>query len=120
MRVFYEVAHRPLFTVGRTHSLNDAIRLCGGVNVFETLAMPGPAVGIEAVLGADPEVIIGAVYPPPPAGELGVLSEWLRWPGVDAVADGNVYTLDPTVMARPTPRMLDGVAQLCELIDRAR
>ena len=120
VRVFYEVAHQPLFTVGRAHSLNDAIRLCGGTNVFEALVMPGPSVSVESVLGADPEVIIGALYPPPPDGELGELSEWLRWPGVDAVADGHGYTLDPSVMARPTPRLLDGVARLCELIDRAR
>ena len=120
MRVFYEVAHQPLFTVGGAHSLNDAIRLCGGVNVFERLALPSPSVGVEAVLGADPEVIVGADYPPPPPGELGVLSDWLRWTGVAAVADGHVYALDPVVMARPTPRLLDGVATLCELIDRAR
>lgn len=120
VRVYYQVADRPLFTIGGMHSLNDAISLCGGVNVFAAIDHPAPAVDVESVLGRDPEVIVGGLYPLPAPGELGALAAWLQWDGVAAVQAGHVYPLDASLMGRATPRLLDGVARLCELIDRAR
>lgn len=120
IRVYYQVAERPLFTIGGTHSLNDAISLCGGVNIFAAINHPAPAVDVESVLGRNPEVIVGGLHPLPAPGELGPLAAWLRWDGVAAVQGGHVYPLDASLMGRATPRLLDGVARLCELIDRAR
>ncbi|MEX0900654.1 MAG: cobalamin-binding protein [Gammaproteobacteria bacterium] len=120
VRVYYQVADRPLFTIGGTHSLNDAISLCGGENVFAAIDHPAPAVDIESVLGRDPQVIVGGLHPLPAAGGLGALAAWLKWDGVAAVRAGHVYPLDASLMGRATPRLLDGVARLCDLIDRAR
>ncbi len=120
VRVFYQVAVRPLFTIGGAHSLNDAITLCGGDNVFADINHPAPAVDVETVLGRNPEVIIGSLYPPPAPGTLGALATWRQWDGVAAVQNGHLYPLDASLMGRATPRLLDGVARLCELIDRAR
>lgn len=120
VRVFYQVADRPLYTVGATHILSDAIRLCGGVNVFAALDVVAPAVTVEAVVEADPEVIVGGVYPPPVDGALGGLAHWRRWPGITAVGAGRLYPLDAGVMGRPTAGLLDGVERLCEAIDAAR
>lgn len=120
IRVYYQVAERPLFTIGGTHSLNDAISLCGGVNIFAAINHPAPAVDVESVLGRNPEVIVGGLHPLPAPGELGPLAAWLHWDGVAAVRGGHVYALDASLMGRATPRLLDGVARLCELIDRAR
>lgn len=120
VRVYYQVAERPLFTIGGAHSLNDAIALCGGVNVFSDIDHPAPAVDVESVLGRNPEVIVGGLHPLPEPGDLGALAAWLQWEGVAAVQQGHVYPLDASLMGRATPRLLDGVASLCELIDRAR
>lgn len=120
IRVYYQVAERPLFTIGGAHSLNDAISLCGGVNVFAAIDHPAPAVDVESVLGRDPEVIVGGLHPLPAPGELGPLAAWLQWDGIAAVQGGHVYPLDASLMGRATPRLLDGVAALCEVIDLAR
>lgn len=119
VRVFYEIAPRPLITIGARHSLHDAIVTCGGANVFGGLETIAPAVTLEAVIGTAPEVIVAGVHPyPPQSTELE--SRWARWPGVPAVREGRVHALDASVMGRPTPRLLDGVEMLCSLLESAR
>ena len=120
VRVFYQIADRPLYTIGDDHILTDAIELCGGVNVFAGLDAVAPNVTVEAVIAADPQVIVGGVYPPPEQGELGGLAHWLRWPRVSAVAAGRLHPLDASLLGRPTVRLLDGVEQLCTAIDSVR
>jgi iron complex transport system substrate-binding protein len=119
VRVFYQVADRPLYTVGARHSLNDAIELCGGINVFGGLDSVAPAVTVESVLGAGPEVILTGVHPFPVA-DPGVLASWNRWQRIPAARGNHLYQLDAGVMGRPTLRLLDGVAEMCARIDRAR
>lgn len=58
--VFYQVWTRPLLTVNATTLIGDVITLCGGANIFGHLPMQAPRVGIEAVIEADPQVILAA------------------------------------------------------------
>lgn len=119
VRVFYQVSARPLYTIGGGHSLNDAIEACGGRNVFKNLDAMAPVVTTESVLGENPQIITGGVFPFP-AEDPGELSAWRRWTRIDAVRDNHLYQLDASIMGRPTPRILEGVDMLCERIDRAR
>ena len=48
-------------TLNGEHLFSDVLRLCGGRNVFAALPALAPQVDIEAVLAADPEVIVVAV-----------------------------------------------------------
>src|SRR4029453_14689610 len=54
VRVFYEIWDAPLYTIGGGHLITEAIRLCGGENVFAALTLPAPAVDVEAGWGAGP------------------------------------------------------------------
>jgi len=56
--VFYQVWDRPLYTLNDDHVASDILRLCGGRNLFGALKTIAPEVGIEAVIEADPEVIL--------------------------------------------------------------
>ena len=58
VRVFYQVWDKPLYTLSGKHILTDAMHLCGGVNVFDKLAVTAPVVTLESVLQENPEVII--------------------------------------------------------------
>jgi iron complex transport system substrate-binding protein len=117
LRVFYQVSDVPLFTLGGQHLVSQAIAQCGGRNVFASLALPAPQVGIEAVLAADPQVIV--------AGTDGAkrprwLDDWLQWPGLAAVRRRDLYVVDANLLHRPGPRFADGVAQLCDALSKAR
>jgi iron complex transport system substrate-binding protein len=115
--VFYEIWDRPLMTIGGRQVMTDVLRLCGGKNVFEGLDPLAPTVSIEAVIAADPAVIIDS-------SSLGngeeVLARWRRRGAMTAVRHGNLFTIPSDLIARPSPRILDGAERLCEILDEAR
>lgn len=117
VRVFYEVWNQPLMTVGGGQIISDAIRLCGGENVFAALKPMAAAVTVEAVLAADPEAIVASGM-----GEERPewLDEWRRWPALTAVARDNLFFVPPDHLQRHTPRILDGIERLCQHLETAR
>lgn len=117
VRVFYQVWAEPLMTLGGRHVVSEAIALCGGRNVFAQLTPIAPHVSTEAVLAADPEVIVTAE---PGARPSGALAQWQRFGGLTAVRRGQLVTLDADRINRHVPRIVDEIAVLCAAIDRAR
>jgi len=117
VRVFYEIWNAPLYTVGGDHLISQALRVCGGENVFAALTLPAPGVSVEAVLAAQPQAILagaeGAVRP-------AWLDDWKRWPTLPAVARGNLFTVDANLLHRAGPRFVDGVEMLCATLAEAR
>ncbi|MGE5161934.1 MAG: cobalamin-binding protein [Betaproteobacteria bacterium] len=117
VRVFYQVWSDPLMTLGGRHLVSEGIALCGGRNVFADLAPMAPRVSTEAVLAADPEVIVTAE---PGGHPSGALESWKRFARVTAVRRDLLFTLDADRINRNGPRIVDEIAALCEAIDRAR
>jgi iron complex transport system substrate-binding protein len=115
--VFYQVWDRPLMTVNGQHLISDVIRLCGGRNVFAGLPALAPQITTEAVLAANPEVIVAAGGEEPAED---VLAHWKRWPGLAAAVNNYLYVIDRDLMVRQTPRILQGAGQLCSLLDKVR
>ena len=117
VRVFYQIWTAPLMTVGGPQIISDAIRLCGGENVFGHLNQMSPTVSVETVLQADPEAIVatgmGDARPE-------WLNDWNKWTRMTAVKRGNLFHINPDIMQRHTPRILDGTEQLCADLDIAR
>lgn len=114
LRVFYQVSWRPLYTIGGRQVISQVIELCGGRNVFDDQATLAPAVGLEAVVARDPEVILASER------QAAELAEWGRWANLAAVAGGHLYTVPADLLARPAPRILEGARAVCAALDRAR
>ena len=117
VRVFYQIWKSPLTTIGGPQIISDAIRLCGGENVFAQLKQMAPTVSLEAVLETDPEVIVATGMGD---SRPDWLSDWDKWTRMTAVKQGNLFHINPDVMQRHTPRILDGIDQLCGYLDTAR
>lgn len=117
LRVFYQVWDQPLMTVNREELISKAISLCGGVNIFADLPRLVPRVSVEAVLAEDPEVIVTAGRGDT---DRAWLAYWQQYPGMRAVAAGNLYLEPPSLLQRPTLRMLEGVRHLCTTLEQAR
>lgn len=114
---FYQIWKQPLMTVNDKQIISDAIRLCGGRNVFGSLPVLAPTVTVEAVLAANPEAIV--------ASGMGDerpewLDDWRRWKSITAVARGNLYFIPPQEIQRHTPRLLDGAEKLCHALEATR
>jgi iron complex transport system substrate-binding protein len=115
--VFYQIWDRPLYTLNDAQIASDALRVCGGRNVFGGLKVVAPEVGIEAVLQADPEAIMaGRRHDPANPG----LKLWEPYTGMTAVKRGNLLTVNGELLTRPGPRAVEGAEQLCEMLDEVR
>ncbi|WP_408415666.1 cobalamin-binding protein [Paraburkholderia strydomiana] len=119
--VFYQVWDQPLMTLNGEHMVSDVIELCGGRNVFAKLQPLVPTVSTEAVLAANPQVIVtaapGATKPDTTLPQLGA---WRAWPRLSAVANNNLFSIDGDLINRPAPRIALGAKQMCEDLDLAR
>jgi iron complex transport system substrate-binding protein len=112
--VFLEIWHRPMLTVNGAHLISDALRLCGGRNVFAAARTLTPLVSREEVLDARPEAIVtggfGSEAP----------QAWRGLELVSAVRGGRIYAIDPDLLHGQGPRIIEGVRALCERLDLAR
>ena len=72
--VFIQLDDQPVYTVNGRHIISEVVELCGGRNVFADLPQLAPPVSLEAVIAADPEVIVSTddtIADP--------LAMWRRW-----------------------------------------
>lgn len=117
VRTFYQVWVNPLMTANANHFIGHAISLCGGANIFGDLQRLTPRISKEAVLAANPEVIIaGGMGEDDP----GWLDDWRAYSNLNAVRSDNLFFVPPSTLQRPSPRLLDGITLLCKHLDTAR
>ena len=117
IKVFYQIWNKPLMTISGKHLISDIISLCGGENVFASLSTLTPQISLESVLQSKSEVIV--------SGGMGKarpdwLDDWKAWPALAAVKNEQLYYIDPALMQRVGPRILDGADKLCEIFDKVR
>jgi iron complex transport system substrate-binding protein len=116
LRVFYQIWDRPLFTVNREQLISDVLTLCGGHNVFANTASLVPAVSVEAVVAARPDVILGGSEVD---SSEGFIAAW-RHTGLSSVQQVPVYYVPPDLVQRQTPRVLEAAQLICRDLDEAR
>ena len=115
--IFYQVWNEPIITINREHFIGKVIELCGGNNIFGDINKLTPRPNLEAILQANPQTIIASGM----GNKRPVwLEDWQRWPQMQAVANGHVYFLNADLINRPTPRLLDAVEQMCQLLEQVR
>jgi iron complex transport system substrate-binding protein len=118
VRVFWQLWHEPLMTINREHLISEAMRSCGGVNVFAELPLLTPSVSWEAVIAADPQLIASSGR-----REDGVrdFATWRRLAkNVDAVKRQRFTSIDGNLIGRMGPRFVDGATALCRAVDEGR
>ena len=115
VRSFYQVWDKPLYTLNGQHIVSDALRLCGGENIFAKLSVTAPVVSVEGVLQENPEAIFATAEK-----NYGGVSLWKPYPTLSAVRNDNLFTIDGNLLNRAGPRMIAGAEQLCEKLEIAR
>jgi len=114
IRVFFQISDQDLYTVSGQHLIGQAINLCGGVNLFDSVPISVPLANLESVLRGQPDIIFITRLPESPVS---------TWEGRWSKLIGNnlrVYPIDPNLISRPSTRMLDGVELMCDVIRNVR
>ena len=117
VRTFYQIWNDPFITLNGDHLVSDVIELCGGINVFGESIPLVPYVNIEAIMAADPQVIIASGST---MNNEQWRDSWKDWQGISAVTNGDIYLIPPDLMQRHSSRILDGAEYMCDFLQRAR
>lgn len=114
---FYQFWNDPIYTINGEHIISHVMQLCGGKNIFAKMPILSAQVSLEAVISANPDVIIASgIDETRPAW----LDDWSRWPKMTAVKNNHIYYIPPDLIQRHTPRVLEGASMMCEFLDEAR
>jgi iron complex transport system substrate-binding protein len=114
VRYFYQIWQKPLMTLNGEHLISQALKICGGRNIFSELIPTAPTVNSESVIQRNPEVIFMS------SEEKNIATQWQSFPNMIAVAHNNIFTFNGIIMNRAGPRMAEATEQLCEKLDLAR
>jgi iron complex transport system substrate-binding protein len=109
--VLLEVWNRPLYTVGGTHLMSDALRLCGARNVFGDLKDLGPVITTEAVIARNPDIIVAAA---PPGEAASWIADWKRLGSLKAVRTGRLIGFEDQRLSRLGPSVIYSTEALCK------
>lgn len=115
VRVFYQIWHQPLMTLNKQHLFNELLETCGGQNVFGDLAPLAPKIDIEAVLKANPEVIMASGMD---TARPQWLDQWQQWPQLTAVKNAQLVFIPPDLLQRQSLRAAQGLEQICIALDK--
>lgn len=117
-RVVYFLWDEPLKAGGPGTFIGQMIVDAGGENLFADADQKYPQVSDEVVLVRDPDLILTSDH-----GNVGLPARLARrpgWPALKAVRAGRVVALDEELVARPGPRLIDGLESVAKAIHAAR
>ena len=117
--VYFEISPLQwgLYSAGGTSYMNELADICGLKNIFADTEEPWPMVSEEQVIERNPDFIVMITG----MGEAGVEEILARegWGDITAVKNRKVFNDALSDMARPGPRLKDGVLKLYDFITDA-
>ncbi|WP_249870198.1 cobalamin-binding protein [Oceanobacillus saliphilus] len=115
--LYWEWWPKPVFTPGSVNWLTEISELAGAENIFATENVASYQTDWEDVKRRNPDHIC-MVW-------VGVKEEKMRpefvikrpgWKEMKAIQNGNIHVLEESLFCRPSPRLLDGLRKLLEVI----
>ncbi len=107
-RVFFELWAKPLMSVNNKSLIGQLLKACGAKNIYAHAPIQAPTVTQESVIAHNPEII----FVTNPAEK----AKWQAWPELAAVKQNAIIVVNPNWLERPGPRLLQGMAQVCEAV----
>ena len=112
-RVYHELDNT-FFTVAPNSFVGDFYNLLKAKNIAEGAATAYPQLTQEEILDRDPEVIILA------DADAGESAQTVKarpgWDAISAVKNDRIYVVDPDLVSRPAPRLVEGLEQLARFL----
>ncbi|MDM7920875.1 MAG: cobalamin-binding protein [Pyrinomonadaceae bacterium] len=107
--VFVQISREPLFTIGRESFVTEIVARAGGDVMTKDIATAYPTLSKETALAMNPPVILLSD------------SEDNREPNEafaasDAVKNGRVYRINPDIISRPGPRLVDAMEEIARVL----
>ena len=112
-KVFHEVDNL-LYTAGPGSFVADLYELLKVENIAEATGEPFPQMSQEAIIEAAPQLIILADEEAGESAE--TVSARPGWDAIPAVQEQRIYAVDPDIVSRPGPRVIEALETLSGLL----
>ena len=106
------IGDRTLYSFGAGSYVQEMIRAAGARSITADLQRPAPNLSDEFVLQRAPDVVFGTWGADYDVGRL--LAHHPTWRVLPAVRNGRIYSLPPSLILRPGPRVIAGTRALAE------
>lgn len=115
--VFYELDATDLskpYTPGPDTFYSTLISMAGGKNVGDALSAAWAQISLEELVIQDPDIILlgDSLWGITPES----VGEREGWSSLTAVKEGNILPFDDNLLARPGPRLVDGLEALAQVL----
>jgi iron complex transport system substrate-binding protein len=112
-RVFHELDDQ-LYTIAPSSFVGDLYAILKAQNIAAGTDQAYPQLSQEAIIEKDPEVIIlgdtaGTESPETVKARPG-------WGSISAVVNNRIYSIDPDIVSRPGPRLVDALDTLAQML----
>jgi iron complex transport system substrate-binding protein len=110
-RVYHELDN-DLTTASPNTFIDEVYLILNAISIADEDQEPYPKLTLDEIVEADPAVIIVA------HSDASVESVKARpgWEGISAVKNGQVFAIDPEIINRPGPRLMEGLETLAGLL----
>ncbi len=107
----------PPYAVGGGSFENDVLTDAGGRNIFAAQTDNGgfPSVSVESIIAANPQVII-LTEEPAYGGDPQQVYARPGWADIAAIKSHRVYNINPDIVSRPGPRLVDALEQVAKML----
>lgn len=109
------VVDASLWTVGPSSFLSDVVYAAGGQNVMQGVKEQYLQVSMETLLARDPDVVLVAI----PRDQAAQLTSAPGWADLRAVKSQRVYYVNPDLVSRPGPAVVDGIKEVAAALKGA-
>ena len=109
-RTVYILNEEPLMAIGSGSFVAELLKESGAKNIFGDIQQQFPRVGDEDILSRGADIIIAQNHLD--GGPSTSLAKRPGWEKLNAVKNGKVIAIDPDLLTRPGPRLIDGLEAL--------
>lgn len=117
IKVFYQLWSEPMRTINKNTWIHELITTCGGVNVFADATTDYPQISVENVVVNKPELI---VIPDEKSEKPQPKINWQPWQVIPAVQNNAFIHVNADLIHRFSKRMLLGLDDMCQKMDKFR
>jgi len=114
VKVFYEVWHEPLMAAGPGSFLDEFINLAGGENIAGDAEGAYPEFDLEQLIERNPDVYLTSQDMPDKTVES--IKARSGYDAINAVKNDRIYILEPNIISRPGPRIVEGLELVAKSI----
>ena len=110
-RVLILIGSDKLYTFGKDSYVHELIEIAGGFSITESLDSSSPELSEEYVITSNPDLILGTF-----GNELDLLENHPSFQSVRAVQNNQICMVDPSLILRPGPRLIEGMEKIAGCI----